>query len=103
LRKRYLRYRVVGKRRWSIAARRQRAYVWQQGRFDGDLEFWRSGLSQPDQVKPVRDDRCLSFPLTTDSGFNVFPLAATDKLLNAKWTDAGGDEPEAAVDGQDDA
>jgi hypothetical protein len=103
LRKRYLRYRLAGKRRWNIIARRQRAYVWQHGRFDGDLEFWRGGLSQPDQVKPVKDDRCLSFLLTTESDFSFFKLAVTEKLLNATWTETGGDEPEADVDGQDDA
>ena len=103
LRKRYLRYRIAGKRRWFIAARRQRAYVWQHGRFDGDLDFWRSGLSQPDQVKPVKDDRCLSFPLTTEPDFSFFRFAATQKLMNAKWTEASGDEPDADVDGQDDA
>jgi hypothetical protein len=101
--KRYLRYRIAGKRQWFVAARRQRAYVWQHGRFEGDVEFWRNGLSQPDQVKPVKDDRCLSFLLTTDSDFSFFKLAATEKLLNAKWTEAGGDEPDADVDGQDDA
>jgi hypothetical protein len=103
LRKRYLRYRIAGKRRWNIAARRQRAYVWQHGRFDGDVDFWRSGLSQPDQVKPVKDDRCLSFLLTTVSDFNYFRLAVTEKLVNVTWTEAGGDEPEADVDGQDEA
>jgi hypothetical protein len=103
LRKRYLRYRIAGKSRWNIEARRQRAYVWQNGRFDGDLDFWRSGLSQPDQVKPVKDDRCLSFLLTTDSNVSFFNQAATKKLLDKSWTDAGGDEPEADVDGQDEA
>ena len=101
LRKRYLRYRIAGKGRWFVAARRQRAYVWQHGRFDGDLDFWRSGLTQPDQVKPVKDDRCLSFPLTTDSDFGFFRLAATEKLSKAKWTEAGGEEPEIDVDGHD--
>jgi hypothetical protein len=104
LRQRSLRYRIAGKRRWYVLARRQRAYVWQSGRFDGDSAFWRSGLSQPDEVKPVKGDRCLSFALRTDADFNFFRLAATEKLLNAKWTEAGGgDEPEADVDGQDEA
>ena len=102
LRKRYLHYRIAGKRRWNIAARRQRAYVWQRGRFDGDLDFWRKGLSQPDQVKPVKDDRCLSFLLTTDSDFGFFRLAVTEKLLNVTWTEPGGEESDADVDGQDD-
>lgn len=102
LRKRYLKYRIGGKRRWNIAARRQRAYVWQHGRFDGDIEFWRNGLSQPDQIKPVKDDRCLSFLLTTEADFNFFRLAVTEKLLNVTWTEASGDESEAEVDGNED-
>jgi hypothetical protein len=103
LRKRYLEYRIAGKRRWFIAARRQRAYIWQHGRFDRDVDFWQSGLSQPDQVKPVKDDRCLSFSLTTDTDFSFFRLAATEKLTNVKWTEASsGDEAEAEVDGQED-
>ena len=60
------------------------------------------GLSQPDQVKPVKDDRCLSFVLTTDSDFTFFRLAATDKLLKATWTEPNGEESDADVDGQDD-
>ena len=102
LRRRSLRYRIAGKRRWNILARRQRAYVWQHARFDGDIDFWRKGLSQPDQVKPVKDDRCLSFVLTTDSDFTFFRLAATDKLLKATWTEPNGEESDADVDGQDD-
>jgi hypothetical protein len=102
--KRSLRYRIAGKRRWSIEARRQRAYVWQHGRFDGDVDFWRSGLSQPDQVKPVKDDRCLSFSVTTEADISFFRLGATDKLTNVKWTkESSGDEAEAEVDGQEDA
>jgi hypothetical protein len=104
LRKRYLCYRIAGKRRWFITARHQRAYVWQHGRFGSDIDFWRRGLSQPDQVKPVKHDRCLSFPLATDSDFSFFRLAATEKQVNAKWTEAGGgDEQEADVDGPEDA
>jgi hypothetical protein len=103
LRKRYLRYRIAGKRRWNLAARRQRVYVWQHGRFDGDIDFWRSGLSQPEQVKPVKDDRCLSFLLTTEADFKFFQLAVAEKLLNVTWTEAGSDEPEADADGQDEA
>jgi len=104
LRKRYLRYLIAGKRRWFVAAHRLTAYVWQHGRFDGDVDSWRSGLSQPDKVKPVKDDRCLSFYLTTDADCSFFRLAVTEKLTNVKWTEAGGaDEAEAEVDGQEDA
>ena len=101
LRKRYLEYRIAGKRRWFVAARRQKAYVWQHGRFDGDIDYWRSALSQPDQVKPVKDDRCLSFSLSTDQDFQFFHEAAKTKLLTSKWTQTPNeDEPDGEVDGQ---
>jgi hypothetical protein len=104
LRKRYLRYCIEGKRRWFMAAGRLGAYVWQHARFDGDVEFLRNGLSKPDQVKPVKDDRCLRFRLTTDSDFSFFRLAATEKLINANWTAAAiGDEADVEADGQEDA
>ena len=100
LRERSLRYRIAGKRRWFIAARRRSAYVWQHGRFDGDIDFWRSGLNQPDQVKAVKDGACLSFSLSTDQDFQFFRQAATEKLLAAKWTEtASDDEPDGEVEG----
>ena len=35
LRRRVLHFRIGGKRRWFVAARKSRAYVWQNARFDG--------------------------------------------------------------------
>jgi hypothetical protein len=102
LRKRYLRYRVAGKRRWFVAARRRNAYVWQHARFDGDIDFWRGGLSRPDQVRPVKDGGGLSFSLFTDQDFQFFRQAATQKLLGVKWTETAGDDEEAEGDGQPD-
>jgi len=100
LRKRYLRYRIAGKRRWFVAARRLRAYVWQHGRFDGDVDLWRSGLSQPEQVAPVKDGQCLSLSLTTDTDFSFFRLSATEKLTNIKWTEPSTSDE---TDGHEDA
>lgn len=101
LRKRYLKYRIAGKRRWFVAARRRNAYVWQHARFDGDIDFWRSGLSQPDQVKEVKDGRGLSFSLFIDQDFEFFHHAATVKLPDAKWIETAGDEePDGEVDVQ---
>ena len=44
LRKRILRYRLGGKRRLWIAARKKAAYVWQTGRFENDAQFWTTKL-----------------------------------------------------------
>jgi len=68
--KRILRFRNGGKRRWSIAARRLNGYVWQDGRFAGDVEFWRSGVSRPEDVKPVENERCLRFFVETGDAWS---------------------------------
>ncbi|HEX4142957.1 MAG TPA: hypothetical protein VHY91_05365 [Pirellulales bacterium] len=92
LRKRYLQYRIANRRRWFVAARRLGAYVWQYGRFEGDVDFWRSSLSQPDDVTPVKDGQCLSFSMSTDEDFQWFHQAATAKLLDAKWAQTPNDD-----------
>jgi hypothetical protein len=38
-----------------------------------------------------------------DGSRKFFQLAVAEKLLNVTWTEAGSDEPEADVDGQDEA
>jgi hypothetical protein len=47
LHKRTLIFRLADKRRWFVSAKKKNAYVWQEGRFDGDIEYWRHGLSNP--------------------------------------------------------
>jgi len=92
LRKRILHYRIEGKRRWFVAARKAKAYVWQNGRFDGDIEFWKKGVSVPDEVKPVKDAKCLSFLLATKGDFQFFHQAATKELQKTDWLDAAPEE-----------
>ena len=52
-------------------------------------DFWRNGLSQPDQVKPVKRDSCLSFLLTTAADLDFFRAAARDRLAGVSWTESG--------------
>lgn len=92
LRKRILHYRLDGKRRWFVTARRTKAYAWQHGRFDGDVDFWRGGMSTPDDVKPVKDSQRLRFFLTTEDDFRFFHEAATKKLTAVEWTSAASEE-----------
>jgi ribosomal protein L16 Arg81 hydroxylase len=40
LRRRMFMFQLGGRRRWYIGVRRDHAYAWQRGRFDGDIEFW---------------------------------------------------------------
>lgn len=85
LRKRILRYRLGGKRRWFMAARNKNAYVWQQGRFEGDIDFWKKGLSDAEVVKPVKDGQCLRLFLETANDFQFFHDAATQQLQSTVW------------------
>jgi len=99
LRKRMLLYKVARKRRWGLSARKKNAYAWQNGRFDGDVEFWRSRMSHPDEVKPVKNCSCLRFFLYTEDDFTSFLNAATKELIPAEWFDGSpehmADEMEA--------
>lgn len=92
LRKRILHYRLDGKRRWFVAARRAKAYVWQHGRFEGDVDFWRRGMSTPDDVKPVKNNQRLRFFLTTEDDFRCFHEAVTEKLKSVEWTESASEE-----------
>lgn len=85
LRKRILHYRLQGKRRWFAAARKSKAYVWQHGRFDNDIDFWKKGLGETNDVKAVKDGKCLSFFLASDDDFRYFHQAATETLQPTDW------------------
>lgn len=90
--KRIIHYRVDGKRRWFVVARQNRAYVWQNGRFDSDIEYWTKGLGEKAQVKPVKRGKCLSFFLETKKEFEFFQESTTQKLIKTKWFNESADE-----------
>jgi hypothetical protein len=92
VRRRSLRYRLEGKRRWTVRARSRYAYVAQRGRFEGDVDYWRAGLSQPDQVEPIADGRNLRFHLYTEQDCKFFHQAATQELVKRNWTVATAEE-----------
>ena len=85
LRRRTIKCRIAGKLRWNVHARNKNAYVWQQGRFEGDIEFWQHGLSTPDDVKPVKSGTCLRLALHTAEDVQFFHNAATEKLQSTEW------------------
>jgi hypothetical protein len=103
LRKRSLMFRLAGKRRWFVSTRKDYVYVWQRGRFNGDVEFWKERLSQSNDVQPVKDETCLRFYLSSEGDFTSFHDAATDNLQSVQWLDGmvdGEDELDAKEDGQ---
>ena len=75
-----------------MTAHKKDAYVWQLGRFDGDVEFWKQGVSESDRVDPVDNDECLRFYLNTGEDFQLFHDAATRNLEGnclPLWVDQG--------------
>jgi hypothetical protein len=44
-----------------------------------------SGLSQPDEVKPVRNEECVRLFLYTAEDFQFFHNAVTETLQSIKW------------------
>lgn len=88
LAKRELMYRLNGKRRWFMAARNRHAYLWQYGRFEGDVEFWRSRVTDSTVVEPVKRGQCLRLFLETAEDFQAFHDAFTGPLLNVEWLES---------------
>ena len=86
--KRILRYRIDGKRRWHVSARSQLAYVWQGGRFDDDVEFWKDKLSDPGEVKVVKDGAAVRMHLKTAKDFRVFKESVIGELTAVDWCEA---------------
>lgn len=101
LRKRVLRYKVKNKRAWSLTARNNNAYVWQGGRFENDIEFWRNGLSHPDEVGPVKDGASLRFSLYSEKDFKFFHEAATGRLQSMTWLNSSPDNDPEVQDAED--
>jgi hypothetical protein len=75
-----------------MSARNEKAYVWQLGRFLGDVQFWQQGLRKPQDVKPVKEGECLRLYLTTADDFRFFHDSATEKLQSSNWLGGSPDE-----------
>lgn len=94
LRSRELMFRLGNRRRWFVGARENHAHVWQRGRFDGDIAFWKDGLGHPETVQAVNKEQALRFDLFSENDFAFFHEAATAKLETKEWKGAAG-QPEA--------
>jgi len=74
---------ATGKKGWYVQIQTDAANVNQRGRFNGDLEFWRTKISQPQTVR-VReaDPDTLVFKLHTAADITAFEQVM-DKQANA--------------------
>lgn len=88
LNRRTLVYRLNGKRRFFVRARKDKAYVWQRGRFADDLSFWKKKLSPELEVEQVDKDKCLRFYITAKEDFQRFKQCILNELAQIEFISA---------------
>lgn len=82
---RALRFTVGGRRRFVVYAKRRWARVWQNGRFDGDFEFWRARLSRNEDTLALGSGRSLRLYLQTEADFAKFKKAVEGELTSTEF------------------
>jgi len=87
LRSRYLRYKIGGRRRFGVSARREHAYVWQRGRFPDDMVFWKEQVGDQIDVEPVKGG--LRFYLRSNADFERFRTTVAQDLNRVEWLGKG--------------
>lgn len=85
LHSRYLIFRQNGKRRWFMECHKRHAYIWQEGRFDGDKGFWTGLLGEGLNISPVRDERALRFTIDQPGQFSAFAKALKGDLKSIEF------------------
>ena len=85
-------YRVRGKRRFYLNCKINFGNVWQEGRFKGDMAYWKGKVSAPDDVEPKARGRVLRFYLRTAADFAAFGKAMRDNLANAEFIEPDDDD-----------
>ena len=96
-------YRVAGSRRWNLGCKNNWAYVWQRGRFEGDVGFWSERLDEPGSINPVKQGRSLSFKIYGRDALEAFRRAVTGELQTVSWLGAREIEQDDEEGDNDDA
>jgi hypothetical protein len=89
---RALRFFIGDRRRFVVSAKRRWARVWQSGRFEDDIEFWRSRLGDQANIKPKWGGRRLRFYLFDELAFNKFKHAVTVELSTTEFHGSSEDD-----------
>jgi hypothetical protein len=102
--RRVLNWSQNGHRRFWVIARKNYAYGWQIGRFEGDVEFWRSKLGGDDADIAVvgRHNNRVRFRLRTAKQIEAFRDAINGPLTNRPFLNAAlaGDSDDEEADGE---
>ncbi|MGY0835676.1 hypothetical protein [Azospirillum argentinense] len=93
-------FRTQGRRRFTVGARAQYAYVWQGGRFAGDVDLWRDVLGDGSDVEEVAQSTRLRFRLRTAAQCTAFVQALQGQVARAAFDPR---QDEARGGGEDNA
>ena len=74
--------------------KRKWARVWQSGRFENDIDFWKARLGEQAKIRPKWNGRRLRFYLYDEDAFKKFKHAATVELANTEFQSASDDDIE---------
>lgn len=91
--KRALLYRVSGKVRFMLRARRSHVHVIQRGRFADDEKFWREHLTAH-KVGFRRNSNDLGFVLSSREDYKFFQNTMEQKIAEFHWTSSDTDSDE---------
>jgi hypothetical protein len=93
-------FNIGGKNRYWMSARTKHAYVWQRGRFEGDIQFWRERLGAEARIDPVADGRAVRIFLESTSQFDGFWKAINQEVPSKDFIHEppGGSDPDETLD-----
>ena len=74
--------------------KRKWARVWQSGRFENDIDFWKARLGEQAKIRPKWNGRTLRFYLYDEAAFKKFKHAVTVELMNTEFQGVSEDEVE---------
>jgi hypothetical protein len=103
LRGRLLAFPVDNKRGFEMTARASYAYVWQRGRFDGDMEFWRKRLGPDCRFDSVADGRAIRFFLEKPDEFSAFWRAYREEIPGKAFQNEPTSDVEMEGEGENEA
>ncbi|MGH9345240.1 MAG: hypothetical protein ACRD19_15955 [Terriglobia bacterium] len=86
-----LRFLVGDKIRFQFYPGREYAYVWQLGRFDNDVQLWKTRLKNDPQVNSVAHERNLRFLLRSQEDLTMFVDIVDKELRPEQFQTFGGE------------
>jgi hypothetical protein len=89
-----IRFTIGGKTRYQAYVRSDYAYIFQWGRFDGDIEFWNKRLKNDPRVKAIAHDANLRFLVRDAADFNAFVSAVDTELRPDQFAAQEADSPD---------